>query len=233
MSVGQKDSKMSKNKNDTMTAKEHIKQFGFQYASEFIQVAEKNISEVIAIEKHAIAIDMLGKTIDKDRDSEKAKKYIEEQLKEGNLNLNLMGFSQSELSQGQMAKRYIIYHTIGMAFEILFKTAILLEGNDFTHTHKISTLYTELQSLKTEFENIIIACGWQTVDCFTAYLDNYFTNPHNKYFETYLTFKDKHEHPKQLINLFNKISEYLVKYANQNNVKKPTNWTYPIRLLSR
>ena len=252
---------MSKNRDDTMTGEEHLKQFGFQYAHEFIRVAESNIQEIIAIEKHLIAIDMLGKTLAKDCDIDKkyieeqlnenritrdtlykllpkdsykkAQKYIEEQFKESNINPNLIRISQSDLSQVQMAKRYMAYHAIGMAFEILFKTAILLESNDFTHTHKISTLYTELQGLKTEFENIIIAHGWQTVDSFTAYLDNYFTNPNNKYFETYLTFNDEHEHPKQLINLFNKISECLVKYANQNNVKKPTDWTYPIRLLSR
>ena len=215
-----------------MTGKEHINLFGIQYAFEFIQVAENNVSEVIAIEKHTIAIDMYNKTLVNDCDNdelknEKLKKYTVE------MNPNLMEFTQSDLSQVGMAKRYMAYHAIGMAFEILFKTGILLDGNDFTHTHKISTLYAELQSLKTEFKNIIIAFGWQTADHFTTYLDNYYTNPDNKYFETYLTFNDKHEHPKELINLFNKISECLVKYANENNVKKPTNWTYPIRLLSR
>ena len=220
-------------KKDTMTAKEHIKQFGFHYAFEFIQVAEKNISEVIVIEKHAIAIDMLGKTIDRDRDSEKAQKYIDEQFKAGNLNLNLMEYSQDSLSQLQMAKRYLAYHNIGMAFEVLFKAAILLEHNDFPHKHELSILYPALGNLKAKFENIIIASGWKTVDSFTTYLDNYFTDPNNKYFETYLTFNDEHEHPKALINLFKKLSEHVTKYANENNIKRPSDWSYPIRLLSK
>ena len=191
---------------DTMTAKEHLKLYGIQYSNHFMHIAKDNISDIIAIENH---------------------------VHNGIPNNNLLNFSQGDLSVMNMSKRYIAYHTMGMAFEILFKTAILLEGNDFTHTHKISTLYTELQSLKTEFANIIIICGWQTVDNFTAYLDDNFTNPHNKYFESYLTFDEEHEHPEQLITLFHKICECLVKHANQNNVKKPTNWTYPIRLLSR
>ena len=192
---------------DTMSASEHLKLFGLQYANEFIHTAENNISVIIAIENH------VHRKIPND---------------------TLKGFSNNDLSTIDMSKRYLACHCIGMAFEILYKTAILMENKDFTHTHKISTLHAQLETSKEEIEKIIIDHGWETVENFTSYLDDYFTNPNNKYFESYLTFGDeKHKHPKRLINLFRKISEFVVKNANENNVKKPTNWSYPIRLLSR
>ena len=58
---------MSKNTRYTMNGVEHLKQFGFQYAHEFIPVAESNISEIIVIEEHRIAIDMKGGTHEKFR----------------------------------------------------------------------------------------------------------------------------------------------------------------------
>ena len=199
---------MNKNTRDTMTAIEHLKLFGIQFSANFMYIAEDNILDIIAIENH---------------------------VHRGIPNDNLKRFSNSDLSIMDMSKRYLAFHCIGMAFEILYKTAILMENKDFTHTHKISTLHEELETSKEEIAKIIIADGWKTVENFTSYLDDYFTNPNNKYFECYLVFNEdeEHKHPKRLINLFRKISDFVVKYANENNIEKPTNWTYPTRLLSK
>ena len=252
---------MSKNRDDTMTGKEHLKRFGFQYAHEFIRVAESNIQEIIAVEKHLIAIDMLGKTLANDcaidqkyiqeqlnenritrdtlykllpKDSyERAQKYIEEQFKESNINPNLIGFSQYELSQVQMPKRYLAFHCIAMAFEMLYKTAIANENTDFKRKHPISILHNQLGMSKEEVEGIIIDHGWESVENFTSYFDEYFSDSSMKYFESYLVFDDEeYKHPNQLIRLFHEISESIRKTASQNKDRKSEKWTYPIRLLS-
>ena len=253
---------MSKNRDDTMTGEEHLKQFGFQYAHEFIRVAESNIQEIIAIEKHLIAIDMLGKTLAKDcdidekyieeqlnenkitrdtlykvlpKDSyEKTQKYIEEQFKESNINPNLSGISQFELSQVQMAKRYLAFHSIAMAFELLYKTAIANENKEFERKHPISILHNQLGTSREEIEGIIINHGWGSIEDFTSYFDKYFSDPSMKYFESYLVFGDEeYKHPNQLIRLFHKMNESMRKTASQNKNKRSEKWTYPIRLLSR
>ena len=253
---------MSKNRDDTMTGEEHLKQFGFQYAHEFIRVAESNIAEIIVIEKHLIAVDHLPKILAKacdidkkyikeqlnenriTRDTlckllpkgsyERAQKYIEEQFKESNINPNLIGFSQYELSQVQMPKRYLAFHCIAMAFEMLYKTAIANENTDFERKHPISILHNQLGTSKEEVEGIIIDHGWESVEDFTSYFDEYFSDPSMKYFESYLVFDgEEYKHPNQLIRLFHKIGESMRKTANQNKDRRSGKWTHPIRLLSR
>lgn len=224
---------MSKNRHDTMTAEEHLKQFGFQYAFEFIRVAESNVSEIIVIEKHLIAMDILSKKLLKGFDIEEAKRYAEEKLNDSSFNPNLIGISQSNLSQVQMAKRYLAYHSIGMAFEMLYKTAIAHGNIDFERKHPISILHNQLGTSKEEIEGIIINHGWESIEGFTSYFDEYFSDPSMKYFESYLTFDDEeYKHPNQLIRLFYKIGESMRKTASQNKDRKSEKWSYPIRLLS-
>lgn len=219
---------MSKNTRDTMTGEEHLKQFGFQYAHEFIRVAESNISEIIIIEKHIIAIDMLNKTLRKAGDCEKLKKYTD------SMNPNLMGLSQSDLSQVQMAKRYLAFHCIAMAFEMLYKAAIAHENTDFERKHPISILHNQLDTSKEEIECIIIDHGWKSIEDFTSYFDEYFSDTSMKYFESYLVFggNEEYKHPNQLISLFRKIGESMRKTASQNTDRISKKWTHPIRLLS-
>ena len=218
---------MSKNTSGTMTGEEHLKQFGFQYAHEFIRVAESNISEIIIIEKHIIAIDMFNKTLGKDGDCEKLKKYTD------SMNPNLMGISQSDLSQVQMAKRYLAFHCIAMAFEMLYKTAIAHDNTNFERKHPISILHNQLGTSKEEVEGIIIDHGWESIKGFTSYFDEYFSDPSMKYFESYLVFDDEeYKHPNQLIRLFYKMGKSVRKTASQNTDRISKKWTYPIRLLS-
>ena len=190
---------------ETMTATEHLKVYGIQYASEFIFNAEHSISEIITMENESLTKDPHDTT---DR-----------------LNIALALFS----------KRYFAYHCIGMAFELLYKTTIiLLENEMYEWTHKISTLHNQLDISKEKISKIITNHGWTTVTDFTSYLDQYFTNPHNKYFENYLVFgKEEYKHPTELINLWTKIMCFVVENANRNNSQRPRRWSYPQRLLSR
>ena len=226
---------MSKNTCDTMTGEDHLKLFGFQYAHEFIHVAERNIQEIIAIEKHVIAIDMYNKTLVNDSDNdelknEKLKKYTME------MNPNLMECSQFDLSQVEIAKRYLAFHCISMAFEMLYKTAIANENTHFERKHLISILHEQLDTSKEEVEGIIIDHGWEQIEDFTSYFDEYFSAPSMKYFESYLRFHqdEKYKHPNQLIQLFHKMSESMRKIASQNrDGSSEKKWTHSIRLLSR
>ena len=227
---------MSKNTRDTMTGEEHLKLFGSQYAHEFIRVAENSIQEIIPIEKHIIAVDMYNKTLTNDFDNEEIKN---EKLKEYSMemNPNLIEYSLHSLSQVQMAKRYLAFHCISMAFEMLYKTAIANENISFERKHPISILHKQLGTSKevTEvIENIIIDHGWKQIEDFTSYFDEYFSDPSMKYFESYLVFDDEeYKHPNQLIQLFHKMSESIGKIASQNWDGNSAKWTHPIRLLSK
>lgn len=132
-----------------------------------------------------------------------------------------------------ISKRYSAFHFIGMGFEILYKTAILMEGGSPTWRHKLSILHEELKTSKEGFSKIITEHGWKKDEDFISYLDEYFTDPSIKYFDGYLVFKDRHQHPLQLIKLFYKLSHFVVDNANKNNVSKPSRWSPPIRLLSK
>ena len=113
---------MSKNTHDIMTGVEHLSKFGFQYAHEFIRVAESNISEVIVVEKQMIAvITFQRKFADDLRDEEHIEKvlnennitrdtlykllskdtyeYYNEEVRKGNINQNLNELSLSNLNQ--------------------------------------------------------------------------------------------------------------------------------------
>lgn len=251
---------MDKKTRDIMTGEEHLKEFGFQYAHEFISVADSNIQQVIAIEKHLIAIDTFQKKVVEFAESsditpdyineqinkgnltkdtlykllpqntyENFEEYLQEQSKENKINPSLMGFLQSELSQVQIAKRYLAFHCIGMAFEMLYKTAIERESIGFKKKHPISILHKQLVTSKQEVENIILDHGWQSIEEFTSYFDDYFSDPNVKYFEKYITFQNEaYKHPSQLIHLFYKISESMQKIKYHSTGK----WTHPIRLLS-
>ena len=243
---------MSKNTRDTMTDVEHIREFGFQLAHEFIRVAESNIVEIITVEKHCKSVVIFQRKLADDLSNEEhiqkqlnknkitkdtlykllskdTYEYYNEEVRKSNINQNLNEFSLAQLWGLLIPKGGLVCHCIGMAFEMSYKTAIAREGTNFEKRHPISILHKQLVTSKQEVENIILNHGWQSIEAFTSYFDEYFSDPNVKYFEKYLTFHDEeYKHPSQLIRLFHKISEPMRKIKYQGSEK----WTYPIRLLS-
>ena len=132
-----------------------------------------------------------------------------------------------------MSKRYSAFHLIGMGFEILYKTSILMEGRSPTWTHKITILHGELDASREGFSKIIAKYKWERDKDFTSYLDKYFTDPSIKYFSGYFDLKHGYQHPLRLIELFYELLHFVVDNANRNKVPKPSGWTPPIRFLTK
>ena len=82
------------------------------------------------------------------------------------------------------AKNVLLDHNIGMAFECLYKTTILIENGKYENEHKIHLLHKELTKRSQElFQTIITDHGWKSRQQFEQYVNTLLTNPGRKYFE--------------------------------------------------
>ena len=117
-----------------------------------------------------------------------------------------------------LSKHYISFHCIGMAYELLYKTTILIEGNQHHHKHEICVLHKQLtDESKQKFEKVVTEHGWTTLDDFSSYLDDYVTNPHKKYFEGgFASFVHKRGHQRCLIDLYHKLTGLVGVIASKN-----------------
>ena len=144
-----------------MDSNEHMKLFGINLSTKYIDLAKQQIQE------H----DELWGLI-----SDEA-------------NENLSVGRNTYLGNRDMIGRYFVCgriasHCIGMGFEILYKTVILREGGTYPKCHKIEVLHKILGDSKENFSRIIIEHGWHDVNDFIRYFDNSFAEPGVRYFES-------------------------------------------------
>ena len=126
-----------------------------------------------------------------------------------------------------VAKHHVVSHSIGLAFEFLYKTTILIEGKEHEPRHPINVLHKQLtKGSKEKFEKVIAEYGWKEFNDFSCYVDHFLTNPRKKYYEGgFAPVLPNHYdpelyyrliHPKSFIDLYYQFRDIVAIIATEN-----------------
>ena len=79
-------------------------------------------------------------------------------------------------------------HNVGVAFELMFKTILLLDKVKMRKTHSFETLYCLLTNdSKANISRIVKNCSWKNTEQFIKYIDDEIDHPDRRYMSVYYT----------------------------------------------